>query len=126
MAVVVGALVAVGPGCGRRGGGGGGGGRDGGARDAPSSTCSGTCEECIGCAETSPMCAPARAACMDDGDCTAFIVCAGESDDPMVVSMCRTMHPTGATLYCDYFACALYDVCDAPCSGGEPSVVCPP
>lgn len=56
-------------------------------------------------------------------DCPAFVICAGETDDPVRIEMCRTMHPEGASLYCTYFDCAFSDQCGASCT--EPAVICP-
>src|SRR5689334_15271962 len=108
--------------CGHHRGGGGGSGSDGGVRhDAGGTgTCSGTCEECAACAEGSAACRPDRDACMADSECTAFIVCAGETDDAARIAMCRTMHPSGADHYCAYFDCAFSEQCGTVCT--EPAV----
>ncbi len=89
-----------------------------------SSTCASDngCEACVTCALSGP-CKSGADACSNSGDCTALSACITEIDDPAVIADCKADHPTGASEYCAYVECAVYQQCGGVC---EPAQVCPP
>ncbi len=81
----------------------------------------GTCEACMMCALSGP-CKSGADTCSASSECTTFRTCVPESDDPAAIASCKNDYPSGASDYCDYVACAVYQQCGTVC---EPSQVCP-
>jgi hypothetical protein len=87
----------------------------------PMCAAEGDCELCLMCA-LSGSCKSSVDACADSSECMAFRSCLPESDDAAAIAGCKNDHPSGASDFCDYVECSVYEQCGTVC---EPSQVCP-